>query len=194
MTIYASGSLVGGPVGSLLGVGRTASKIAGLLAIASAQGHQETEELRRKGVSNSVAMIGGAVSGGFHSLGFVIPYTSADAPLITNVLQGGLQQGGAYLADKKSMGAILRSQGYEEQANDYEQWDNQSLTTNILLGFFFGGIGHASHGGSRSAFDKTIDKAFALKEHEHRVRGMASGIPKDAETSRIHHDVIDRSF
>lgn len=91
------------------------------------------------------------------------------------------------------MSAILRSQGYEEQSKDYEQWDQQSVTTNMALGFLFGGLGHLGHMRSQSDFNQVMDKALALKEHEHRVRGMASGIPKDAETSRIHHDVIDRS-
>lgn len=71
MTIFATGSLFG----TAMSGNPLAGSALGLLGIASARGHQETEALRRKGVSENVAMIGGAVSGGFHALGFVVPFT-----------------------------------------------------------------------------------------------------------------------
>ena len=93
-------------------------------------------------------------------------------------------------------GAVLESQGYEKQAEQYDAFDMQSIATDAIMGAVFGGVDVMARGADAPIDwnvipQKAKDQIAAAKSYISRTQETAPGKPVDIKAQNAHLDAID---
>ncbi|HDS0925544.1 TPA: hypothetical protein QDZ23_000145 [Pseudomonas putida] len=170
------GFAAGGPVGGAVAAGAPA-------------GYSGAVTAESEGIDPKTATAKGAIDALTYGVGALIPAArifgnvgaDAAATIGANVGLGIASRGGT--------SALLESQGYNQQAQQYRALDGTGLLIDAVLGSAFWGIGRGFGRGQVSP--ETIDAALAGNNGTHAQHGMAPGAPVDAASSAAHQNALD---
>lgn len=170
------GFAAGGPVGGAVAAGAPA-------------GYSGAVTAESEGIDPKTATAKGAIDALTYGVGALIPAArifgnvgaDAAATIGANVGLGIASRGGT--------SALLESQGYNQQAQQYRALDGTGLLIDAVLGSAFWGIGRGFGRGQVSP--ETIDAALAGNNGTHAQHGMAPGAPIDAASSVAHQNALD---
>lgn len=171
-----AGFAAGGPIGGAVAAGAPAGYSGAVVA-----------EL--EGVDPNTAAVKGAIDAATYGIGALIPaarifgnvFADAGATVGANVGLGIASRGGT--------AALLESNGYKQQAQQYRVLDGTAMLIDAVLGGAFWGIGR---GMSRPQISpETVDAALAGNNGTHAQHGTAPGAPVDAASSVAHQNALD---
>ncbi|MBY7649719.1 MAG: hypothetical protein C4617_04425 [Candidatus Liberibacter europaeus] len=181
-----------------------ANPIGGLVTLGFAQGHDATEEYKRKGVDTSTARMVGANHGFWSAVEFSIPRPFKGLGLFGNIVSGSAQTAVGGILDRTSSSTLLRQFGHPEQAKLLEDWDYKTSMADAILGAFFGGLGHFTHGEGKhldkdtpKASDFTpedVEIALAIKKDARARQSTGDGIPTTPDAMYTKEKVQERAY
>lgn len=171
-----AGFAAGGPVGGAIAAGGPAGYSGAVIA--------ESE-----GVDPATATAKGAIDAVTYGAGALIPA----ARIFGNVAADAAATVGANvslgIASRGGTSALLESQGYKQQAQQYRALDGTGLLIDAVLGGAFWGVGRGL--GRPQASPEAIDAALAGNNGTHAQHGTAPGAPVDAASSVAHQNALD---
>lgn len=173
-----AGQLVGGVMQAI---------ISPALLVGTAQ-LSTAEDLVRNGVDATTANTVGAVQGASMAVGLKMPFLGQS--LATRVLSGS---GGNLLqgtASALASSEVLKSKGYEQDAERFNPWDLRARTLDAMLGAAFGGMAHLE----AKALPKLTPTDQAALLVANQARHMEDSTPQgrpatDADTT-MHVDAM----
>ncbi|MFX2630610.1 hypothetical protein V6177_22820 [Enterobacter chengduensis] len=202
-----------------------AGPVGAAATVTSLQGFSEFERLRGEGVDYSTAQDVALVHGLTAGAGTVIPMSiglraggvlaegvgaqlsrsavgnvagtvARAAPDIayaagTNVAFG--------MAMRGSTAAILRDNGYEEMAAQYDVFDKQALAIDAVLGLAFGGIGRFVNSRGENVrppdfMPADVDAALAANAAHHAEFDIAPGVPINVLSRDAHAQAVQQAM
>lgn len=202
-----------------------AGPVGAAATVTSLQGFSEFERLRGEGVDYSTAQDVALVHGLTAGAGTVIPMSiglraggvlaegvgaqlsrsavgnvagtvARAAPDIayaagTNVAFG--------MAMRGSTAAILRDNGYEEMAAQYDVFDKQALAIDAVLGLAFGGIGRFVNSRGENVrppdfMPSDVDAALAANAAHHAEFDIAPGVPINVLSRDAHAQAVQQAM
>ncbi|HDZ2007196.1 TPA: hypothetical protein RRY49_005096 [Klebsiella pneumoniae] len=214
--LFDMGSQAAGPAGAAA-------------AVTSLQGFSEFERLRGEGVDYSTAQEVAMVHGLTAGAGTVIPMSiglraggalaeGVGAQLSRSALgnaAGTVVRAApdiAYaagtnvafgMAMRGSTASILRNNGYEDMASQYDVFDKQAMAIDAVLGLAFGGVGRFVNSRGENVrppdfMPADVDAALAANAAHHAEFDIAPGIPvnvlsRDAHTQALRQAMQDVS-
>lgn len=204
--VGAAGRIVGGLAEMLLPIGATGGNPA--LLIGSAQ-MNTSEDLIDKGVDSGIARPAGTMQALATAAGMAIPIVGKT--LAQRVLFGAASNPLIGAAGAAGTAEILKSGGYEKQAEEFNAWDMEARATDVLVGMLFGGVVHMTtpKGEARTAridpnsdLGKAIDSvtptqrdALLTQNLAQHVEASASpGIPKSMDAKNDHVDALQKAL
>ncbi|EPF4208097.1 TPA: hypothetical protein I4G93_26540 [Enterobacter hormaechei subsp. xiangfangensis] len=202
-----------------------AGPVGAAATVTSLQGFSEFERLRGEGVDYSTAQDVALVHGLTAGAGTVIPMSiglraggvlaegvgaqlsrsavgnvagtvARAAPDVayaagTNVAFG--------MAMRGSTAAILRDNGYEEMAAQYDVFDKQALAIDAVLGLAFGGIGRFVNSRGENVrppvfMPADVDAALAANAAHHAEFDIAPGVPINVLSRDAHAQAVQQAM
>lgn len=161
------------------------------LTAGTSMGEQRFTELKGQGVDTKTAAIAGAIEGGVIGVGAFLPAARLfSAPAVDLAATAGANVG-LGIAARGGVGAVLESNGYKQQAQQYKALDATGLAVDGLLGGLFWGAGRAM---TRAASAGEVDAALAANNGLHHQHGSAPGAPVDARSSIAHQAALDQAI
>ncbi|WP_323994700.1 hypothetical protein [Aeromonas hydrophila] len=171
-----AGSIVGGPVGGAIAAGAPAGYSGAVVA--------ESE-----GIDPATAAAKGGIDALTYGAGALIPAAKIFGNIAADIAATVGANVGLGIASRGGTSALLESQGYKQQAQQYQALDGTALLTDAVLGGAFWGIGRGLW--RPSATPETIDAALANNNATHAQHGSAPGAPVDAASSSAHQSALD---
>lgn len=191
-------------VGGSLATG--GNPLGGAALTAAIQANKTARLAMDQGIDPLTAWEQGAFAGAF---AFAAPYVPMHlSPLLTatlgvgtrtaaNVVAGAGIQFAQGAANRVGMAEILRANGYEDMANQYEAFDKAGVFTDLVIGGFFGGYGGrkmASGLRPQEVIRPTdVDAALSLNSAAH-IERSAPGIPTDHATQQAHIQSVEKAL
>lgn len=205
-----------------------AGPMGGAAAVTALQGFSEFESLRAKGVNFGTAQEAGLIQGITAGAGTLIPMSlglragGAVAESVGAQLAGAGGNAARNIAATAARAApdiayaaatniafgmaqrgltaqTLRKGGYNEMANQYDVFDNQSIAIDAVLGVAFGGVGRFinSRGESVKAPEFTpadVDAALAANSAHHAEIDVALGVPVNVLSRNAHAQALQKAM
>jgi hypothetical protein len=182
-----------GVLGRVLGgLGETAAPlIAGMgnpAVLAGTQTLAAGKRLVDEGVDSTTAGVTAAAEGLSTYAGFKLPILGKTlGQRVFTGMGGNLAVGmGGTFAEQK----ILEGRGYDELAQQYDPFDPEGRTIDLLMGAAFGGITHV--GARMAASDR--DAVLAAANARHFQVDSAPGRPLDAHAAAAHVEAMKTAF
>ena len=202
-----------------------AGPVGAAATVTSLQGFSEFERLRGEGVDYSTAQDVALVHGLTAGAGTLIPMSiglRAGGVLAEGVgaqlsrsavgnVAGTVARAGpdvAYaagtnvafgMAMRGSTAAILRDNGYEEMAAQYDVFDKQALAIDAVLGLAFGGIGRFVNSRGENVrppdfMPADVDAALAANAAHHAEFDIAPGVPINVLSRDAHAQAVQQAM
>lgn len=154
------------------------------------------KELVDEGVDASTAGGVAAIEGAATYLGFKVPI--AGKTLATRLATGAAGNTAAGAASRAAAGETLESQGYDEQAEKYEQ-NLSTLSTDLLMGMLFGGVHHALTPGEAPAINpdlstSEVDAVLTARNAKSFAEETTPGTPDGLDTEVAHQEALSTSL
>lgn len=171
-----AGTIAGGPVGGAVAAGAPA-------------GYSGTVVAESEGVDPRTAAAKGAIDALTYGVGALIPAARLFGNLAGDAAATVGANVGLGIASRGGTSALLESQGYKQQAQQYRALDGTGLLIDAVLGGAFWGIGRGL--GRPQASPEAIDAALSGNNGTHAQHGTAPGAPVDAASSVAHQNALD---
>ena len=175
LTLGLAGGAVAGPWGA-----------AGLLG--ATEGYASYKEAKAQGVDETTAREQGGITGITSAIGAFLPlkygkelWQTIVGGTAANVTLGAAQRG--------LTSEVLKAHGYDDLASQYQVFDHEAMTADLILGAAFGWMGHYSHGAAKAIDPADVDAAAAVATEEHFNRS-APGVPTDPQAATLHADTM----
>jgi hypothetical protein len=143
------------------------------------------KELTDQGVDTNTAAAVGTAEALATSIGFKLPFLGST---LTSRLASGAAGNlalGAGSAEANKL--LLESGGYKEQASQFNPFDAEARTVDLLSGLAFGGIAHLTTPSVR-------DAALTANNAKHFQQDTAPGIPADVNSSIAHQNAMEQAI
>lgn len=154
-----------------------------------------SEDLVRNGVDSTTAQVVGGIQGASMAVGLKLPYLGQT--LATRVLSGAggnLVQG---TAGALASSEVLKAEGYDKQAEQFNPWDLRARALDVMLGAAFGGLAHIDAKGKLQEPPKLTptDEAALLVANQarHLEDVTPQGRPATDADATMHADAMRRA-
>jgi hypothetical protein len=154
------------------------------------------EDLVRQGVNADTATKVGVIQGVSMAAGLKLPYLGQT--LATRVLSGAggnLVQG---TAGALASSEVLKAEGYDKQAEQFNPWDLRARALDVMLGAAFGGLAHIDAKGKLQEAPKLTptDEAALLVANQarHLEDVTPQGRPATDADATMHTDAMRRAI
>lgn len=169
-------------------VGAITAGPAGAAAAAGAPaGYARTQTAMAEGVDPDTAALLGVVEGVTMGLGAVMPAARFVGPVLGDAAIAVGANVGLGIAHRGASAEILRANGYEAQAAQYEMLNRTALATDLVMGLAFFGVGRATY---RRPTPDQIDAALTDRNAQHADIDTAPGLPVDPRSAVAHQDAL----
>lgn len=155
-----------------------------------------SEDLVRSGVDSTTAQVVGGIQGASMAVGLKLPYLGQT--LATRVLSGAggnLVQG---TAGALASSEVLKAEGYDKQAEQFNPWDLRARALDVMLGAAFGGLAHIDANGKLQDAPKLTptDEAALLVANQarHLEDVTPQGRPATDADATMHADAMRRAI
>jgi hypothetical protein len=155
-----------------------------------------SEDLVRNGVDSTTAQVVGGIQGASMAVGLKLPYLGQT--LATRVLSGAggnLVQG---TAGALASSEVLKAEGYDKQAEQFNPWDLRARALDVMLGAAFGGLAHIDAKGKLQEAPKLTptDEAALLVANQarHLEDVTPQGRPATDADATMHADAMRRAI
>lgn len=155
-----------------------------------------SEDLVRSGVDSTTAQVVGGIQGTSMAVGLKLPYLGQT--LATRVLSGAggnLMQG---TAGALASSEVLKAEGYDKQAEQFNPWDLRARALDVMLGAAFGGLAHIDAKGKLQEAPKLTptDEAALLVANQarHLEDVTPQGRPATDADATMHADAMRRAI
>lgn len=166
-----------------------AGPVGGALAAGAPAGYAGAVVAESEGIDPSTAAAKGAIDAATYGVGAIIPAARIFRSMAPDAAATIGANVGLGIASRGGTSALLESQGYTQQAQQYRALDGTGLLIDGVLGAAFWGVGR---GMSRpTASPEAIDAALSGNNGTHAQHGTAPGAPVDAASSAAHQNALD---
>lgn len=169
-----AGAIAGGPVGAAVAAGAPA-------------GYARTETAISEGIDPGTAQKLGAVEGLTMGAGAVLPAARFVGPVLGDAAIAVGANVGLGIAHRGASAEILRANGYDAQAAQYEMLNKTALATDLVMGLAFFGAGRATY---RRPTPEQIDAALTDRNAQHADIDTAPGAAVDPRSAVAHQDAL----
>lgn len=169
-----AGAVVGGIPGAAVAAGAPA-------------GYSRTQTAMAEGVDPETATKLGAVEGVTMAAGAVLPAARFVGPVLGDAAIAVGANVGLGIAHRGASAEILRANGYEAQAAQYEMLNKTALATDLVMGLAFFGVGRATY---RRPTPDQVDAALTDRNAQHADIDTAPGLAVDAQSAVAHQDAL----
>lgn len=177
LAIAGAGAAAGGPWGAAALLGST-------------EGYSDYLQGKADGLDDKTAAERAGVTGVASAASAFVPMKFGQG-LVTNIGGGAAANLVIGAGTRAATSAVLSANGYKDMAAQYRVFDSEAMTSDILLGAAFGGMGHFMHPAAIKPAD--VDAALAVQSEEHFNRS-SPGIPTNPEVANVHTDVMRESI
>lgn len=202
-----------------------AGPVGAAATVTSLQGFSEFERLRGEGVDYNTAQDVALVHGLTAGAGTVIPMSiglraggalaegvgaqlskSAVGNVVGTVVRAAPDIAYASgtnvafgMAMRGSTAAILRDNGYEDMAGQYDVFDKQALAIDAVLGLAFGGLGRFVNSRGENVrppdfMPADVDAALAANAAHHAEFDIAPGVPINVLSRNAHAQAVQQAM
>lgn len=168
------GTVLAGPAGTAIAAGAPAGYSGKQVGIAEGL---DPETATKKGLIDAATV----------GIGAALPAARFVKPLLGDL---GIAVGanvGLGMAGRGATAALLDSNGYHAQAEQYKVMDGTALITDAVLGAAFFGLGRAS---MRRPTTAQVDAALTERTTQHADIDTAPGAPINPRSAMVHQDAI----
>lgn len=169
-----AGAVVGGIPGAAVAAGAPA-------------GYSRTQTAIAEGVDPETATKLGAVEGVTMAAGAVLPAARFVGPVLGDAAIAVGANVGLGIAHRGASAEILRANGYNAQAAQYEMLNKTALATDLVMGLAFFGVGRATY---RRPTPDQVDAALTDRNAQHADIDTAPGLAVDARSAVAHQDAL----
>lgn len=169
-----AGAIAGGPVGAAVAAGAPA-------------GYSRTQTAIADKVDPGTATKLGVVEGLTTGVGAVLPAARIVGPVLGDAALAVGANVGLGIAHRGASAEILRANGYEAQAAQYEMLNKTALATDLVMGLAFFGVGRATY---RRPTPDQIDAALTDRNAQHADIDTAPGLAVDPRSAVAHQDAL----
>lgn len=150
-------------------------------------GYAKTQTAMAEGVDDSTALQLGAVEGLTMGAGAVLPAARFVGPVLGDAALAVGANVGLGIAHRGASAEILRANGYQAQAAQYEMLNKTALATDLVMGLAFFGVGRATY---RRPTPDQIDAALTDRNAQHADIDTAPGLAVDPRSAVAHQDAL----
>lgn len=189
----------GGAAQILFGVTDVLGTVAGTggnpYAAGSVYGITQMESGLEEGLDPLTAVGKGAIEGAAMSVSVALP-AAVTGKLAFRAATGAALNVGVGVPERFAVSTLLRANGYEEMARQYEPFDTTSIITELVLGAAFGGVlGPRAKGAKLPAPENVspsvVDAALTAKQAEHAEIDTAPGVPVNTRSRQAHATALN---
>lgn len=141
------------------------------------------------GVDGTTASINGAITGASTYAGFKMPFLGKS--LTAKMVSGALGNTAINAATTAAQREILQAGGYDDLAQQYDPFDVEARTIDLLTGVAFGGVDYL---GSRAFTPSQVGAIAAAANAKHFQTDTAPGHPANLRDSVVHQEAMEASI
>ncbi|WP_110995383.1 hypothetical protein [Pseudomonas sichuanensis] len=168
--------------------GAVTGGLPGAAAAAGAPaGYSKTQMAMAEGIDPGTARLLGAAEGVTTGVGAALPAARFVGPVLGDAAIAVGANVGLGIAHRGASAEILRANGYEAQAAQYEMLNKTALATDLVMGLAFFGVGRATY---RRPTPDQIDAALTDRNAQHADFDTAPGLAVDASATVAHQDAL----
>ena len=164
-----------------------AGPVGGAVAAGAPAGYSGKQVAMAEGIDESTATYKGVIDAATVGVGALLPAARFVGPLLGDAAVAVGANVGLGMAGRGATGALLESNGYHLQAEQYKAMDGTAILTDAVLGAAFFGIGRA---GMRRPTTEHIDAALTERTIQHADIDTAPGAPINPRSAVAHQDAL----
>ncbi|KAF1032960.1 MAG: hypothetical protein GAK37_00280 [Pseudomonas sp.] len=157
------------------------------VAAGAPAGYAKTQTAKAEGIDDSTALQLGAVEGLTTGVSAALPAARFVGPVLGDAAIALGANVGLGVAHRGVSAEILRANGYEAQAAQYEMFNKTAIATDLVMGLAFFGLGRATY---RRPTPDQIDAALTDRNAQHADIDTAPGLAVDARSTVAHQDAL----
>lgn len=169
-----AGAFAAGPVGAAVAAGAPA-------------GFSSKQVGMAEGLDESTATKKGLIDAATTGIGVMLPAAKFVKPILGDAAIAVGANVGLGMVGRKATAALLESNGYHAQAEQYKAMDGTALATDAIMGLAFFGIGRTNF---RRPTTAQVDAALTERTNQHADIDTAPGAPIDPRSAMAHQDAI----
>lgn len=140
-----------------------------------------------EGLDESTATKKGLIDAATTGIGVLLPAAKIVKPILGDAAIAVGANVGLGMAGRGATAALLSSNGYHAQAEQYKVMDGTALATDAIMGLAFFGIGRVNF---RRPTAAQVDAALTERTNQHADIDTAPGAPIDPRSAMAHQDAI----
>lgn len=198
-------------VGTFFGAGKISKSTKGMSALAGGvQGYADYENNLNQGIDKATSAEKAAITGATVALGGYVPLSGGvrfaprafkGALDIPEAMIGGAAVNTAFgLSSRGFTHDILKVNGYDQIASQYQALDMDAMLVDAALGLIFGGV--AKYGEIKqekanamsSLNQKEVIDTLLAKNNQLHQEEASPGTPLNIESLNAHHDALNKAF
>lgn len=157
------------------------------VAAGAPAGYAKTQTAIAEGIDPETATKLGAVEGVTMAAGAALPAARFVGPVLGDAAIAIGANVGLGIAHRGASAEILRANGYEAQAAQYDMLNKTALATDLVMGLAFFGVGRATY---RRPTTDQVDAALTDRNAQHADIDTAPGLAVDPRSAVAHQDAL----
>ena len=166
-----------------------AGPVGGAIAAGGPAGYSGEIVAESEGIDPGTARVKGMIDAATYGVGAVLPAARILKSVIPDLAVTTAANVGLGIASRGGTAALLKANGYTQQAQQYKALDSTGLMVDAVLGAAFWGVGR---GFRPAAAD--VDAGLAANNGLHHQNGTAPGTPTDPRSSVAHQNALDQAI